>query len=211
MLFNSGNFPIFLTVFCLQRSHAIPNVEAVLDDHDNGNESYTNIISHTFCKSCLSEDDQEDKNTLNEVHTYAELKHDPYASLPSSFTICSAVMAPYIDEWIPYQLFFTLLGKNGSSWFFTGFKHPNSFYFNFKNTVVEMPAVFPYNWVKSCVSLNTLSGLVQWVIDGILINNNTYTEIKDDLNRPTNLTGKLILGARKSGQKWKAINTRVWE
>ena len=100
MLFYSGYFPIFLAVFCQQRSQAIPNVEAVLDDHDNGKESYTNIISHTFCKSCLSEDDQEDKNTLNEVHTYAELKHDPYASLPYSFTICSAVMAPYIDEWI---------------------------------------------------------------------------------------------------------------
>ena len=57
-----------------------------------------NVVNHVFCQSCLRDRVQEDQNTLKEIHTYAELKHDPHASLPSSFTICSTSMTPYVER-----------------------------------------------------------------------------------------------------------------
>ena len=52
----------------------------------------TNVVSLTFCESNLPAEDNMGKKTLEEVHTYAELKHDPRASLPDSFTVCSTIM-----------------------------------------------------------------------------------------------------------------------
>ena len=72
----------------------------------------TYVVNHEFCSSCLSEEENENKETLEELHTYAELKNDPRADLPSSFTICSNVMTTYGSE----QTFFTLLGKDGNKW-----------------------------------------------------------------------------------------------
>ena len=47
----------------------------------------TNVVSHAFCDSSLPAEEKMGKKTMEEVHTYAELKHDPRASLliPSPF------------------------------------------------------------------------------------------------------------------------------
>ena len=37
------------------------------------------VISHAFCDSSLSAEDKIAKKTLDDVHTYAKLKHDPRA------------------------------------------------------------------------------------------------------------------------------------
>ena len=52
----------------------------------------TDVVSLTFCESNLPVEDKMGKKTLEEVHTYAELKNDPRASLPDSFTVCSTIM-----------------------------------------------------------------------------------------------------------------------
>ena len=52
----------------------------------------TDVVSLTFCESSLPAVDKMGKKTLEEVHTYAELKHDPRSSLPESFTVCSTIM-----------------------------------------------------------------------------------------------------------------------
>ena len=57
------------------------------------NTSY--VVNHEFCYSCLSEEENEEKESLEEVPTYAQLERDPLADLPSSFTICSSVMTTY--------------------------------------------------------------------------------------------------------------------
>ena len=57
------------------------------------NTSY--VVNHEFCYSCLSEEENEEKESLEEVPTYAQLERDPRADLPSSFTICSSVMTTY--------------------------------------------------------------------------------------------------------------------
>ena len=58
-----------------------------------GAVAQTNVVSLTFCESNLPPQDKMGKKTLEEVHTYAELKHDPRASLPDSFTVSSTIMA----------------------------------------------------------------------------------------------------------------------
>ena len=58
----------------------------------SSNERTKEVISLTFCESNLPAEDKMGKKTLEEVHTYAELKHDPRASLPNSFTVCSTIM-----------------------------------------------------------------------------------------------------------------------
>ena len=52
----------------------------------------TNVVSLAFCESRLAAEDKMGKKELAEVHTYAELKHDPEASFPESFTVCSSIM-----------------------------------------------------------------------------------------------------------------------
>ena len=52
-----------------------------------------NVVNLSFCSLDLEDNVRKAKKTLEEVHTYAELKHDPRASLPDSFTVCSTIMA----------------------------------------------------------------------------------------------------------------------
>ena len=53
----------------------------------------TYVVNHSFCESSLPPEDKEGKKTLEEVHTYAELKLDRSLDPPDSFTICSTIMA----------------------------------------------------------------------------------------------------------------------
>ena len=45
------------------------------------------VIKHEFCQSCPW-----GASSLKDIHTYSELKYDPLASLPSSFTICVSIL-----------------------------------------------------------------------------------------------------------------------
>ena len=55
-------------------------------------EGYLDVVSHAFCESSVADEDNMGKKTLEEVHMYAELKNDPRASLPDSFSIYSTIM-----------------------------------------------------------------------------------------------------------------------
>ena len=72
----------------------------------------TNVVSLTFCESSLPAEDTVGKKTLEEVHTYAELKDDPLASLPQSFTVCSTIMITGCKS-SSWPMFFNILDNNG--------------------------------------------------------------------------------------------------
>ena len=75
--------------------------------------SETYVVNLAFYESNLPPEDKLSKNTLEEVHTFAELNHDPRSSLPGAFTVCSTIMiAGYQSE--KYMTFFNILDKNGS-------------------------------------------------------------------------------------------------
>ena len=53
-------------------------------------KSFTDVVSHSFCDTSLQVEEKIAKKSLKEeVHTFAELKHDPCAALPDLFSICS--------------------------------------------------------------------------------------------------------------------------
>ena len=155
------------------------------------------VVKLEFCSSCLSEEDKADKETLEEVHTYAELENDPRANLPSSFTICSSVMTTSGSM----RILFTLLGKDGNKWLASFLQVDDKTTFYHGSWVdAKLPPVFAYQWVRSCMAVNSKSGFLQWVVDGILVENGTVAHVKDvKNNKPTNLTRKFVLGPQVLG------------
>ena len=99
------------------------------------------VVNHEFCITCLSDENLEEKETLEEVHTYAQLKNDPRADLPMSFTICSSVMATYVE----LQKLFNLLGNDGNVWLesFLMVDDKTSFS-HWRWSVVKLPPVFAH-------------------------------------------------------------------
>ena len=63
------------------------------------------VVNHDLCFSCPGE-----FSSLKDVDTYSELKYDPRASLPSSFTICVSVLVTTYNR---SPSLFTLLGNDG--------------------------------------------------------------------------------------------------
>ena len=149
------------------------------------------VINHE-CQSCPNP-----VSSLKDVHTYSELKYDHRASLPSSFTICVSVLVT-ADNLSPSL--FSLAGKDGNPWFSASIHQPRGefvgkrFFYPLANQWgnINTMQVFPNQWARSCLSLNTLSGLVQWVARGEVVDNRTFPEITN--NVPTDLSGKLGLG-----------------
>ena len=143
------------------------------------------VVNHEFCLACLSEDEKKWKENLKDVHTYAELKNDHRADLPSSFTICSSVMTTYGSK----QILFNVLGNDGNSWLesFLTVDDKTSFMF-WKSADVRLAPVFAHQWVRSCMAVNSESGILQWVVDGTLVEDATVAHIEDTKNKPTDLT-----------------------
>ena len=135
--------------------------------------------------------------------TYAELKLDPLADLPSLFTICSSVMTTYGSK----QMFFSLLGKDGNTWLgsFLQVDDQHTSFYHGGWVEVKLPPVFAHQWVRSCMAVNSESGLLQWVVDGTLVENATNPLLRNTKNKPTDLTGKLVLGV------WQSYATKKWE
>ena len=164
--------------------------------------SETEIINFEFCYSCLDEKNQERKESLRELHSYVELEISSKDPLPPSFTICSSVMTTFGTD--HYLMFFGLLGQDENQWLSAALylqesKHVLStiLLYGIRNADKTLSPIFPHQWVRSCMAINTESGLLQWVVDGTLVENNVIDEIKDPMNRPTNLVGNLILGKQK--------------
>ena len=163
-------------------------------------ERTVSVVNLEFCMSCLSAEEREYKKTYKEVSTYAELKQDPIADLPLAFTICSSAMTTYGKT----QMFFNILGEDGNSWLQPTFNTRNEkAIFLHKNVVdIKLPQIFAHQWVRSCAAINSESGLLQWVVDGILVENTSVGALRDtNADKPKNLTGKIVLGAYQSNSK----------
>ena len=176
----------------------------------------TNVVSLDFCESHMPAEDKMHKKTLEEVHTYAELKDDPRASLPESITVCSTIMTSGCQSQNPPR-FFNMLDSNNDQFIAPIQNHKNSesrlmIGFHERNSPLltgKVPPLFPNVWTKSCIAVNTTSGLITWVIDGALVLANKFAEVKNPNHRPTNLSKKLLLGARSYGGSWFALSQKV--
>ena len=179
----------------------------------------TNVVSHAFCESDLSENDKMDKKTLDEVHTFAELKHDPRASLPDSFTICSAIMTTNCQTF-DWPIYFNLLDDNRTQLVVPNRSYgsmENLFFINQLSINIQgnstgektIPPLFPNEWSRSCMSANTNTGLIQWVVEGTLVLTTVAQEVKESKNKPKDLSKKLVLSAMLYGGVWTAATHKV--
>ena len=175
----------------------------------------TNVVSHVFCESSFSAEDRRGKKTLDEVHTYAELKRDPRASLPDSFTICSTIMTTKCDRTWP--TFFTIL-DNDRDQFLAPVRNCGSVenFFSIlysrgdvRSLNLQRPSLLPNQWTRSCMAVNTTSGLIQLVVDATLVLTTTFEEVRNSNSQPKDLSRKLILGARSFGGTWYAPSHKV--
>ena len=148
------------------------------------------------------------KRPLNKIPTHAQLIRDPRADLPSAFSICSSVMTTHgiVSANVAWQMFFNLLGKDGTVWLrslLSVAKTATSF-LHVHWAEVKLPLVFPNQWVRSCMAINAETGFLQWVVDGVLVENATVDQLKDIENKPTDLSGRIVLGA------WYDNHTGMW-
>ena len=112
------------------------------------------VIKHEFCQSCPW-----GASSLKDIHTYSELKYDPLASLPSSFTICVSILVTTNNL---RPSLFTLLGNDGQPWFSAQIAQFGSFVgkqFSYpvhnQKPKSDTMRMFPNQWVRSCLALDT--------------------------------------------------------
>ena len=144
--------------------------------------------------------------SLEEIHNLAVLTNDHRAVLPNSFTICSDIMTVYSTK--PNRLmFFNLLGNDGGH-LLRGIMTGEQLLTDVEASG-QIPTVFPNQWVRSCMAVNTVSGMIQWVVDGNLVENRTMDVLKDS-KLPKDLNGKLILGAYQfTTNKWWVFSNKL--
>ena len=123
-------------------------------------------------------------NDENVVENYVSVANDPKSNLPDSFTICSSLLIKYINS---ANNFVTMFKADGTHWFTldlasgqrnletmtetmkiyyedpaTG-KYANEM---FLNTGI---AIVPHSWYHICMGLDTVSGLLRIVVNGMKV------------------------------------------
>ena len=201
-------------IFCLVLFSCMGCAESSqIDGSKYGSSTALPVVSHVVCaipNDCLS---TERKATYLEMSTYAQMKEDPKASLGSSFTICSTVGSPIPGA----QIFFSLLGQNGdqflSVWLINFFQAYPSVGLAVGDEEFSHPdqtfPVFPFQWVRSCLAVDTESGKVILVVDGQVVQERQVEALKNSANSPKDLSGKILLGTHKYSKIWLTRSNKV--
>ena len=177
----------------------------------------TNVLALSFCESHLAAEDKMGKKRLEEVHTFAELKHDPRrSSFPKSFTACSSLMTTGCQSQ-KWPTFFNILYDNNGQLLSPFIRHGNvesglGIGLHSGNSQIltgTLPTLFPNHWTSSCISINATSGLIRWVVDGTLVLAKEFVEMQNPRNQPKNVSKRIVLGARSNGDSWFASTQRV--
>ena len=104
---------MFTLWFLLSTVAHVMSIDAVTPQRRSRATANSYVVSHLFCESSLAREERIGQKTLEEVHTYSELKHDPRASLPDSFTVCSTIMTTGCQS-SSWPTFFNILDDNRS-------------------------------------------------------------------------------------------------
>ena len=117
--------------------------------------------------------------------TYASLDLDPKGGLPSSFSICTAVI---IKAWTngasTSMHIFKTIDQAGNDLISLSLNVAKIAYFKFGiqgenfQTLLEFPWIFPLDWIHSCMSIEQSLGRITLVVGGTLLENRTFEEIK---------------------------------
>ena len=187
-----------------------PAVDASTVDRSSSLKRTSKVVSH-------------DLDLPSTESSKAVLSHDPLASLPSSFTICSTIMAPAIfqNDQLPFVY---ILGKDGNYVLRMSIKVyttedgiVTTYLWEQQWKELEHDGkefhAFSHQWIKSCVAFNGTSGVYQVVADGIFVRNCNCDFVRncncDWANMPTDLSGKVVLGAYESMGRWPSARSKV--
>ena len=178
--------------------------EAIQLSNNKGRDCTNNDISVV---SFLSLEMGSNKKSLDDIPSLAVLGNDPRAALPQSFTICSTILSGFKTTPHNVLMFFNLFG-NDREQILPAVMFGENFYTT-KVASGQIPTVFPNQWLRSCMAVDSTSGMVQWVVDGILVENRTFDNLRVS-KIPTNLSGKIILGAYQSPIKsWQVFSNKL--
>ena len=156
--------PILILLYLLVTKAAIG---AVQRSHNKWQDCKENDISVISFVSPDTEIGSRAKS-LEEIHNLAVLTNDHRAVLPNSFTICSYIMSVFSTK-KNYLMFFNLLGSDGKQ-LLPAIMFGNIFYTT-RVASGQILNVFPNQWVRSCMAIDTISGVIQWVVDGNPVEN----------------------------------------
>ena len=138
------------------------------------------------------------------IADFISLANDPKSSLPDSFTICGSI--PLKFEWHASH-FVQMYTEDGSHWFsflisireglnlvnrLTVNKHPSTGAFQ-QETFNNVPVpIVPHSWYHVCLGLDTVSGHLRIVINGVAVVDMEKQYFKNSTARkPRSLIGKV--------------------
>ena len=155
--------------------------------------------------------DNDNEPDDNGEHTSATLDAGP---LPESFTICSAFMVKAWTTADPTGNMFQLPSREGKTW---GRIYIHAHYESTEYRVQlgpvrfngEIEAVFfPLQWIRVCLSLDSVEANVKLVVDGVLMEEREYS-LENDWSRPENLILMLGYGSAGSGKEFTGKVTEL--
>ena len=122
--------------------------------------------------------------------------------MPMDFTVCTSWMTPvWYTQWAAAEQF-ALRDKDGDRWAYVyiwaadGFLEVEAIFGNVWFIVMKDGELFPRTWVHTCVSYDSVSGMVVLVIDGVVLKETVFKEVfEEDLWRPVDL--KIALGGEE--------------
>ena len=138
---------------------------------------------------------------------YVSLANDPKANFADSFTICSSY---FFKFWSSGISIVQMMKEDGSHWFHVNMRTENrkyetmtewfSIYYENPATgeidwedFTDVVPIVPHSWYHVCLGLDTVTGLLRIVVNGIQLVNEEKDYFKNtNAWKPTSLEGKIV-------------------
>ena len=152
------------------------------------------------------------------INEYVTLLNDPKANLPNSFTVCTSILSKYKTTAVA---FFEMYKEDGTHWFLLQVGTTKRDYKNPSETVTiwyENPTtgshgqedfedatipIVPHSWYHLCMGLDTESGLLRIVFNGVEVVNEEKDYFKNTTEwKPRSVNGKILQFKGKMGLGW---------
>ena len=144
-----------------------------------------------------------------DINDYITLANDPKGSLPASFTVCSSLFIKYV---ITNTNVIEMFKQDGSHWFLLQLSTVYRNYHTqsetmtiwFANPVTgkdgrddfteTLIPIVPHSWYHVCMGLDTVSGLLRIVVNGVVVVNEEKDYFRNTKQwKPDSLEGKLFI------------------
>ena len=142
------------------------------------------------------------------IKDYITLANDPIGNLPTAFTICSSI---FIKFWTTEASFVEMYKEDESHWFLLQFATASRNYKDLSEMLYlyyENPEtgqnlreeladaiipIDPDSWYHICMGLDTVSGLLRIVVNGMQVVNEEKDYFRNTTHwKPTSVTGRLV-------------------